>query len=171
MGDTPNLVLTGFMGTGKTAVGRAAAAVLRADFVDTDVVIEQRHGPIPTIFAEQGEAVFRAYEAELAEELAARSGLVVSTGGGMLLAAGCAERLASTGRIFCLVAAPETILERVRADGVAERPLLDSPDPEARIEALLAERAERYDAFEQVPTDGREIREIVEDILERFMAA
>ena len=168
MADTPNLVLTGFMGTGKTAVGRAAAAVLRADFVDTDAVIEKRHGPIPEIFAEHGEAAFRAYEAELAEELAASSGLVISTGGGMLLAAECAELLASTGHIFCLVATPQTILDRVSADGIAGRPLLDTEDPEARIAALLAERAERYGAFEQVGTDGRAVNEIVAEILDRF---
>ncbi|MEM9464190.1 MAG: shikimate kinase [Actinomycetota bacterium] len=168
MADTPNLVLTGFMGTGKTAVGRAAAAVLRADFVDTDAVIAARHGPIPEIFAERGESVFRGYEAALADELAARSGLVISTGGGMLLAEDVAARLGSTGRVFCLVASPETILARVRADGVADRPLLDTADPAARIRELLAERSARYGTFEQIVTDGRTVDAITADLLARF---
>ena len=132
------------MGTGKTAVGRALAAALDAEFVDTDEVIEQRHGPIPRIFVDQGEAAFRALEAALAEELAAGSGRVISTGGGMLLADSVAQRLGSTGRIFCLVASPETILARVQADRSGERPLLDVDDPARRIAQLLGERATRY---------------------------
>ncbi len=168
MADRPNLVLTGFMGTGKTAVGRAAAAVLGAEFVDTDAVIEQRHGPIPEIFAEHGEATFRAHEAALADELAAATGLVISTGGGMLLAAEVADRLGSTGRTFCLVASPDTILARVRADGVAERPLLDVDDPAARIAELLAAREASYGAFDQIDTDGRAVDDIVADVLRRF---
>jgi shikimate kinase len=170
MGDAPNLILTGFMGTGKTAVGRAAAALLRADFIDTDAELEARHGSIPEIFAEHGEPVFRAHEAALAEELAERGGLVISTGGGMLLDRAVAERLASTGRIFCLVASPETILARVEADGVQGRPLLDVEDPAARIADLLAERADRYGSFEQVNTDGRTVSDIVADVLARFRA-
>ena len=165
---TPNLVLTGFMGTGKSAVGRAAAAVLRATFVDTDTVIEQRHGPIPEIFATEGEATFRRYEAALAAELAASNGLVISTGGGMLLDAAVATLLGSTGRIFCLVASPETILARVEADGVGGRPLLDDDDPAARISELLAARSDAYAAFEQVDTDGRAVEDIVADVLARF---
>ena len=178
MSDTPaavptpssgiNLVLTGFMGSGKSAVGRAAAAVLQREFVDTDAEIERRHGPIPEIFAREGEAAFRRFEAALADELADRRDLVVSTGGGMLLDPAVADRLASTGRVFCLVASPATILERVRADGIAGRPLLDVDDPEARIEMLLAERADRYATFELVTTDGRTIAEIVGDVLARF---
>lgn len=169
MPDMPNLVLTGFMGTGKTAVGRALAAALDAEFVDTDEVIEQRHGPIPRIFVDQGEAAFRALEAALAEELAAGSGRVISTGGGMLLADSVAQRLGSTGRIFCLVASPETILARVQADRLGERPLLDVDDPARRIAQLLGERATRYGAFEQIDTEGRAVPEIVADVLGRFI--
>lgn len=164
----PNIVLTGFMGSGKSSVGRALAQVLQRTFVDTDAVIEERHGPIPTIFAEHGEATFRRHEAELASELAAQSDLIVSTGGGMLVDPAVADRLAETGRIFCLTAEPATIIARVRADGIAGRPLLDTDDPEAKAAELLAARAEAYGRFDAVPTDDREISEIVGDVLDRM---
>ncbi|NDH77107.1 MAG: hypothetical protein EBY52_10315, partial [Actinobacteria bacterium] len=80
-----NIVLTGFMGSGKSSVGSALAALLGRRFIDTDAVIVERHGPIPTIFAEHGEATFRMHERELADELADETALVVSTGGGMLI--------------------------------------------------------------------------------------
>ncbi len=80
-----NLVLTGFMGTGKTTVGRMLAEKLGMEFVDTDELIESRHGPIPRIFADRGESEFRAIEQEVARELGERSGLVIATGGRMVL--------------------------------------------------------------------------------------
>ena len=165
-----NIVLTGFMGSGKTAVGRALAASLDREFVDTDTAIEAVRGPIPSIFRYQGEEAFRAHEAELAVELAARRNLVVSTGGGMLIDEEVADRLASTGRIFCLAASPATVLARVREQGLADRPLLDVADPEGRITELLAERSARYATFERVPTDGRRVDEIVADLIERLVA-
>ncbi len=144
------------MGTGKSTVGRLLAERLGFGFVDTDAVIEERHGPIPEIFAAQGEAAFRSMEGALAVELAARSRLVISTGGGMVLDETVASTLAETGDIVCLVAAPETILERVLADESGpERPLLAHPDVSERVLELLAERAERYGRFRQVATDDR----------------
>ena len=168
MAGEANILLTGFMGTGKSVVGRALAAELGREFVDTDHRIVDAHGPIPAIFAEQGEAAFRAFELEVAEELAGQSGLVVATGGGMLLQPAAFEALSATGRVFCLAASPRTIVERVLSDGVADRPLLAGDDPELRVGELLAERAERYAAFEQVPTDGRSIAEIVADLVDRL---
>ncbi|MEO0493715.1 MAG: shikimate kinase [Actinomycetota bacterium] len=162
-----NIVLTGFMGTGKSSVGRVLAAVLDRRFVDTDDLIVERHGPIPTIFADHGEAAFRAHERALADELADQTELVVSTGGGMLVDPAVAERFESTGRVFCLTASPTTIVARVLADGVAERPLLDTPEPETAVADLLAGRAEVYARFEAVPTDDRTIIEIVDDLLDR----
>ncbi len=166
----PNVVLTGFMGTGKTVVGRALAAVLGREFVDTDECIVEAHGPIPDIFAAAGEDGFRALERAVAEELAARADLVIATGGGMLTWAAARDVLAATGRIFCLTAEPETIVARVVADGVDERPLLAGADPEQRIFELLAARADAYGQFEAVPTDGRAVAEIVADITARLAA-
>ena len=150
-----NVVLTGFMGTGKTTIGRALAELLGREFVDTDHVIEQRHGPIPTIFAEQGEGAFRRYEREIAAELADRDGLVIATGGRLMVDAVNAQRLGATGDVICLVASLDTILRRVDVAGAGEtRPLLRGDDVRARVGALLAERAEAYGAFHQVTTDG-----------------
>src|SRR5262245_28356809 len=134
-----NVVLTGFMGTGKTTVGRLLADLLGYEFVDTDELIERRYGPIETIFRDRGEEEFRAIERNLAAELAGRDGLVISTGGRMMLDPSIASTLGAGSRVFCLVASPETIAARV-LDGPA-RPLLAGPDPLARIRELLAERA------------------------------
>jgi shikimate kinase len=148
-----NVVLTGFMGTGKTSVGRQLAHRLGYEFVDTDQVIEERHGPIPEIFREHGEVHFRQLERDVAAELAGRSGLVVATGGRLMVDPVNAERLGATGEVFCLVADVDTIVARVTR-GAADRPLLAGPDVRERIAALLAERAEAYARFEQVDTDG-----------------
>lgn len=161
-------MLTGFMGTGKSAVGRALAAVLGRDFVDTDELIVGAHGPIPAIFENQGEVGFRAIERELAAELAAETDLVIATGGGMLLQQAARDALRSTGRVFCLVAEPATIVARVTADGIGERPLLAGADPQGRIRELLAARAPTYGEFEQVATDGRQLEDIVADIVARL---
>ena len=160
-----NVVLTGFMGTGKTTVGRLLAARLGLGFVDTDAMIEERHGPIPTIFAERGEGEFRRIEREVTAELAARDGLVVATGGRLLLDAVNAEALQRTGRVICLSATVDTIVARVAPGGrAAGRPLLAGADVRERIGELLAQRADGYGGFEQVATDGRTPAEIVDAI-------
>ena len=150
-----NVVLTGFMGTGKSTVGRILADRLGRELVDTDAVVEERHGPIPAIFAERGEAAFREIERALAVELAARSGLVVSTGGRMLVDPDSADALSATGDVFCLTASTDTIVARLLADGVATRPMLAGVDDlRARVEALVLERAPAYARFTQVATDA-----------------
>ena len=153
--DGRNVVLTGFMATGKSTAGRLLADRLGYEFVDTDVVIERRHGPIPQIFAESGEDEFRRLERELAVELAERRGLVVATGGRMLVDRANADALEATGTVVCLTATVDTVLERVRSDGVEGRPMLAGHDLRARVEELLAERRSSYRRFTQVSTDGR----------------
>jgi len=164
----PNIVLTGFMGTGKTTVGRRIAKVLSRRFVDTDRRIEADYGPIPEIFATKGEAAFRALERQVATDLSQESGLVVATGGGLLVDPDNAAALASTGRIFCLYASPAVIFDRVLGPGRAHRPLLDVPDPRAKVAELLAARADAYKAFEQVDTDHRNAYAIASDIVSRL---
>ena len=170
--ERPNVVLTGFMGTGKTTVGRLLAHRLQYEFVDTDVLIEARGETIAEIFRSRGEDAFREIEHALAADLAARRGLVVSTGGRMMLDPRNDASLGRSGRVFCLVASPDAILARVhRDDPRRERPLLSVGDPRARIVELLAERAAGYARFEQVETDGREPGAVVDDIEARLNAS
>lgn len=140
---TPSLVLTGFMGTGKSTVGQAVADRLGLRFVDMDQVIAQRMGKtIPEIFEQFGEAAFRALERALCLELAQQQGLVIATGGGALVDERNREALARAGLLICLDCAPEEIVQRIGAD--ANRPMLRGDAPERRIEALLQARQEAY---------------------------
>jgi shikimate kinase len=165
-----NIVLTGFMGTGKTAVGRRLAEKLDYGFVDTDALIEARDGrTIPEIFAESGEPAFRAMERITALELAEMEGLVISTGGGLMLDEFNAAALSEKGRVFCLTAEPKAILARLVVKGVEGRPLLEGDDPLGKIEALLAVRQERYEAFEMVATDRLAVEEVVAILLGKIL--
>lgn len=156
LGDRRNVVLTGFMGTGKTTAGRLLADRLGYRFVDTDVLIEERHGPIPAIFADRGEPGFRAIERAVAAELASRTGLVIATGGRMLLDHANLRALSANGRVFCLVATPDRVLDRVVGDASGpRRPLLQVHDPRSRIVELMAERDAGYRRFPQLDTDTR----------------
>ncbi|HKV43439.1 MAG TPA: 3-dehydroquinate synthase [bacterium] len=137
-----NVILIGFMGTGKTAIGQVVAARLGRPFVDTDALIEARAGrPIPRIFAEDGEEAFRTLEAQVVAEAADRSGAVIATGGGVVLSPANMDRLRRTGIVIALRADPQAILARVGRGG--DRPLLGD-DPEDRIRRLLDERSTLY---------------------------
>ncbi|MDJ0925126.1 MAG: shikimate kinase [Acidimicrobiia bacterium] len=162
-----NVVLTGFMGTGKTTVGRMLAAELGYAYVDTDEVIEARFGPITEIFARGGESEFRQLERLIARELASSAMFVIATGGRMMLDPVNEAALGSTARVFCLVASAAEILRRL-GEETRERPLLDVPDRLSRVEELLAEREAGYARFEQVETDGFTAEEIVADLMGRL---
>ncbi len=163
------MVLTGFMGTGKTTVGRIVAQELGWAFLDTDDVIVARHGPIDVIFAEQGEEAFRALERQVAAEVARSKHHVIATGGRMLLDSANAAALTTTGRVFCLSTDAEEIIRRLSADADGPvRPLLAGDDPAGTAARLLKERAAGYGQFEQVPTAQRSPQAIAADILERL---
>lgn len=139
-----NIILVGFMGTGKSSIGHLLARRLQRHHYDTDHWIEMRAGmTIPELFASQGETAFRDLETEAARDLTRLNGCVVSTGGGILGRDENLQILREGGVLICLKARPEVILARTAPwEG---RPLLrDAPDPKARIEALMAERAPRY---------------------------
>ncbi len=154
------------MGSGKSAVGRALAQRLGFELVDTDLVIESRHGPIERIFADRGEDGFRRIERALAGELADRSKLVISTGGRMMLDPANVAALRLASPTFCLVAGPDETLRRISNDPGPVRPLLAGPDPRGRIVELLAERGPAYRRFPRIVTDGRVPDDIAAEIEE-----
>ena len=164
--NSQNIILTGFMGCGKTTVGRILASRLGYRFVDTDRLIEERCAmTVEQVFASRGEAAFRLLEREVAEELGGLGGLVVATGGKLMLDAGNAKALGNSGHVFCLTASPEDILRRVGGDAGAVRPLLQGDDPRGRIRQLLEERREGYRQFPQVASGGGSPEEVAEEIL------
>lgn len=161
----PNIILTGFMGTGKSTIGAALAARIGATFIDTDQLIEQRNNcRIAEIFARQGEAAFRQMEAAVAQELADRCDLVVATGGGFFTNQENIRILRQNGRIFCLNATPQEILNRVKKQKQL-RPLLQHPNPLERIKQLLCEREAVYHQFLQIPTSGQTVKQVVDTII------
>jgi shikimate kinase len=162
----PQIVLTGFMATGKTEVGRRLARLLGRPFVDTDRLVEARAGrTVAAIFADEGETRFRTLERDAVAEACAVPEAVVATGGGTLLDPENRRRLAAAGPIVHLTAEPEVILRRV---GDPEtRPLLapDNGDRLGRVRALLAERAPVYAvATHAVDTSTLTLDEVVERV-------
>jgi dihydroorotase len=138
-----NIVLMGFMGTGKSTVGRALARQLGLQFLDMDTLIEERAGkPISRIFAEDGEPHFRAMERALSQELAQRRGLVIACGGGVVLNPDNIRDYGRTGLVVCLTATPEVIFKRTAKD--RNRPLLEEEDRMRRILELLEKRKTLY---------------------------
>lgn len=165
-----NIVLAGFMGSGKSAVGRALAQRLGWKFVDTDTLITDRAGKdIPAIFEEEGEEGFRAREREAITSLAGRTRLVVATGGGTPTDPDNLNNLRSLGPIVHLRAMPDTILKRIGAAG--DRPLLagasDRKERLARIRVLLDERNPAYARCDlTVETDKRDVGGVAAAILD-----
>lgn len=158
-----NIVLTGFMGTGKSTIGRLLAQRMGRKFVDTDQIIEQwATQSIPEIFAKEGESVFREWELKVAKKLANQKNLIISTGGGFVTNPRCVELLQQNGVILCLSADPLVILARRHSN---ERPLLDTENPLERIKILLAQRAPIYNQFPQIDTSHQTPLHTVEKIM------
>ncbi len=164
----PNIVLTGFMGTGKTTVGKLLAERLDCPFIDMDLLIEEREGrTISDIFAADGEPYFRAVERRLVKELSARQGLVIATGGGVVADPENVRVFEGTGMLVCLDAAPESVLERVAHE--THRPLLAAPDREKRIRDLLDKRRAAYASVSlHIDTNGLTPVGVVERIVEEM---
>ena len=155
------------MATGKTVTGKMLAKQLGYEFVDTDELIVRRSGmSVAEIFKKKGEAAFRRLERELAEELGEKEGLIISTGGGLMLDPVNASALSRGGRIFCLVAAPEEIFNRVSNDKQVKRPLLDVENPMRHIVEMLKQREEGYGRFRQIVTSGKTPDEVTQNILD-----
>ena len=143
-----NIILVGFMASGKSHVGRILSECTGMPLVDADEVIVERAGKsIEQIFADEGEDAFRALEREVIAELCEGSGRIISAGGGAFVNPGNRRAMLAGGTVFCLQARPETIYQRLKDDnesGQAVRPLLAGHDPLGRIQELLAQRAEAY---------------------------
>ena len=161
-----NIILIGFMGAGKTTIGKLLAKETELAFVDTDERIEQEQGQkIPDIFAQEGELYFRDLETELLQRMQEDTyGSVVSVGGGMPVREQNRALLRSLGCVVYLSAGKQTILERVKKDG--SRPMLEGGSLEERVERLMREREGYYRqaAHIDVRTDGRSIRQVLQII-------
>lgn len=165
-----NLVLLGFMGTGKSAVGRILARRLDRSFVEMDAEIERRAGrSIPEIFASDGEPAFRAMERAWVREQAELTGRVIATGGGVVLDPANLEDLGRRGVLVCLTASLEAL--RARLDGDRARPLLAGGRAD-RMPALLESRRALYEAIPlRVDTTGRTPDEVADEVLKRISRA
>ena len=159
------IILTGFMGTGKTAVGRALAKKLSFTFFDTDLMVEETTGKTVTaIFEKEGEAAFRIYEKQMVKKALEADKIVVSTGGGAIVDSENRKLMKERGCIVGLSAPSEAILQRIQ--NMDTRPLLNTQDRLKKIEALLSHRSPYYrEADIIVDTSTRSVDETVEEIL------
>jgi shikimate kinase len=165
-----NVALTGFMGTGKTAVGQALARRLGLAFIETDSLISARaHKPIPSIFEDEGEIAFRELEIEVIKRVCRETRSVIACGGGVVLNWINVERLRQCSVVVLLTASPLATFKRVRRE-VGQRPLLEIEDPLKRIREMAKFRAPFYEkaADLTVNTSRLSIAQVVEAIVDRL---
>ena len=165
-----SIALIGFMGTGKTVVGKAVAEKLGKDFVELDVLIEQKAGKsIPEIFQQEGEVAFRELEIEVAKEVSENKNQIIACGGGVVLNKINIDRLKKDSVIVYLTASPRVILKRVSDDG-GERPLLQVTNPALTIQELLRFRKPFYEqaADIRIDTSRLDIGAVAEQIINRI---
>jgi len=163
-----NIVLVGFMGTGKSSVGMKLSEMLGMGFIDTDDIVEADSGMIISdIFAEKGEEYFRDLESEAVEKTCKLSHYVIATGGGVVIRDRNIRNLRSTGMLFCLDAPPEVIFERT--SGHSHRPLLQVGDAIGRIHEMLEIREPLYaKADHRIDTSKFTIDQIAEKVADLF---
>ena len=162
--------LVGPMGAGKSTIGRQLARTLKLKFLDTDREIELRTGvDIPLIFEMEGETGFREREIRIIDELTATPGVVLATGGGAILAPENRRHLSTRGKVIYLRTSVEQQLRRTGHD--QHRPLLQTPDPQAKLEELMQIRAPLYQEIAHITinTDGCRIRDVVSEIRQEII--
>lgn len=161
-----NIYLVGFMGTGKTAVGKELAKKKNWQFVDLDELIElKQKRTISDIFAKEGEPYFRRIESRTLKEVAREKKFVVACGGGIVINKDNIKIMKETGTVICLTAPPEIILKRTSS--YTHRPLLNVKDPKKQIELLLKLRAPFYaQADKTIDTSKISVKEVVDKISE-----
>ena len=173
MAEQTNILLVGFMGSGKTTVGNLLAKHLQWSMVDTDDQIISRIGKsIDSIFQEYGEEQFRTIERSVIADLCGKSQQVIASGGGAFADPANRSIMLASGKVFFLKASPEILLKRMREDksiGAAVRPLLSEDMSIANIANLLSERIESYSmAHHSVETDGRTTEEVADMVLNLY---
>jgi shikimate kinase len=162
-----NIVLTGFMGTGKTEVGRELSRILGWKIIDVDEeIVKARNMTVNEIFGGMGEPAFRDMETEMIRKVSQNNNVIISTGGGAVLRQENMDILREHGVIICLWASPETILRRTRSN--SERPLLQVEDPLKKIKELLEFRRPFYEKADfMIETDEKSPFHIAKEILEQ----
>ncbi|MBU1124440.1 MAG: shikimate kinase [Candidatus Omnitrophica bacterium] len=165
-----NIYLVGFMGTGKTSVGKALAKKKGSNFVDLDDLIElKERRRITDIFAQDGEPYFRRIERKTLKEVARQKNFVVACGGGIVIDPENIVVMKESGVMICLSAAPEVII--ARTCGSSGRPLLNVADPKTQIELLLNLRAPYYaHADKSIDTSCLSLKEVVEKIIKMLLS-
>ena len=160
-----NIIITGFMGTGKSVVAKELARKLKMEFTDMDRIIEERLGmSIADVFAGNGEKYFREQENKLIKELSKKENTVIATGGGTLLSSDNAGMLGQKGQIICLYADSQTIYNRVNKKN--NRPLLKRENILSEINRLLEERKEAYNNFTiKIDTTNLNVQEVADKII------
>ena len=165
-----NIILVGFMASGKSHVGRILSQRTGWPLVDADDEIVRRAGkPIARIFEDSGEAAFRALERTVTAELCAGNGRIIAAGGGAFVDAANRDAMLGGGTVFCLSARPETIHRRITgADpNAAARPMLAGDDPLGRIKSLLEQRSPAYSqAHHTIETDTLTVEQVAQEILD-----
>jgi shikimate kinase len=161
-----NIIITGFMGTGKTVVAIELASKLGMKFIDMDQLIEERQEmSIADIFVRYGEKYFREQENKLVQELSQKENMVIATGGGTFLNLDNSRILNQEGQIICLYANPQVIYNRLKKKN--NRPLVKGKNVLNKINYLLEKRKQIYDNFEdKVDTTDLTIQEVVDKIIE-----
>ena len=165
-----NVALIGFMGAGKTEVGKVLAKKLNKEFVELDSLIERKAGKsITEIFQQDGEIAFRELEIEVTKEISKGKNLIIACGGGIVLNKINIDRLRNESRIVYLTASPRIILKRIVNDG-EERPLLKTPDKAMEIQELLRFRKPFYEraADIKVDTSKLDIDSVAEQIISKL---
>jgi shikimate kinase len=160
-----NIVLVGFMGSGKSMTSDKLAGLLKREVLSTDTLIERKEGKtIAEIFCDSGEAYFRQVEKDVVKEVSRREDVIIDCGGGVVLDRDNVVELKKNGMLFYLSASPESIYENIK--GRKDRPLLNVPDPLARIAELLDARAVYYEQADCViDADYKTIDRLAEDIM------
>ncbi|MDO8886510.1 shikimate kinase [Candidatus Oleimmundimicrobium sp.] len=164
-----NIVLIGFMGSGKTTIGKLLADKLGVSLIDTDKLIEKKFGKqIKDIFKDEGEDAFRLVESEVINEVSSVGNKVIACGGGVILNHKNVQALKKNGLLIYLKASAPILFERIREEG--SRPLLNVPNPKDKVSELLKARESLYENVADIVIDTSDMNvdKVVKEIQEKL---